>query len=239
MEDFTGIVNWENVLKQSTAFKKNKPFKFAFIEEFFEKEFYEKLYQTFPAIDDKWVRSSVFHKNQFVRYWVDSEEGRAVVNKDEPYFSQEWNKFKRYVHTDEFINYFREFSGTPVTNLKYFHFVSYRKGGFQLPHIHNVGPSTLIMMFYFSKNWKKGDPGGTYMAKKCDESSIIFEPHNLDNSMAIFLDGPKSAHGVRYISKDVERKALQVTLEEYSLKTGWSGGNPKITGKLLPNQIHS
>ena len=79
-------------------------------------------------------------------------------------------------------------------------------------------------MIYFSKNWKNGDPGGTYISAEDDESSIIFEPYNLDNSVAIFHDGPNAMHGARYIKKDVERHALQITLEQYDEKLGWSGG---------------
>ena len=101
--------------------------------------------------------------------------------------------------------------------------MSYTKGGFQEPHIHNIGPSTLIIMVYLSKNWVKGSPGGTYMASDVDESSIIFEPYNLDNSVAVFQDGPKAAHGIRLITKDVERRALQITLEGYSTDKGWTG----------------
>lgn len=44
-------------------------------------------------------------------------------------------------------------------------------------------------MIYFSKGWQKGDPGGTFMSLEEDESTIIFEPYNLDNSVALFLDG--------------------------------------------------
>ena len=96
------------------------------------------------------------------------------------------------------------------------------RGGYQLPHIHNVGPSTLILMLYFSKNWKKGDPGGTYVTPEEDESKMIFEPYNLDNSVMIFHDGPHAGHGVRFIEKDVERRAVQIYLEKYSPETGWS-----------------
>jgi len=42
-------------------------------------------------------------------------------------------------------------------------------------------------MAYFSKGWKKGDPDDTYVASDIDESSILFEPYNLDNIMVIFL----------------------------------------------------
>ena len=34
----------------------------------------------------------------------------------------------------------REFSNIPVNKLKFFQFMAYRKGGFQEPHCHNVGP---------------------------------------------------------------------------------------------------
>jgi len=224
MEDFSGIINWENVFKNSDTFKKNKPFRFVFIEEFFEQKFYENLFRTYPKIDETWTKSTVFHKSQFVKYWGKTSGQNIVVeNEDDPQYSPQWNKFKRYCHSDEFLENFRKFSGVPVNKLKFFHFMSYRKGGFQLPHIHNNGPSSLILMVYFSRGWKKGDPGGTYMASGEDESKIIFEPYNLDNSMAIFHDGPRAAHGVRLITKDVERRALQITLEEYSPKSGWTG----------------
>ena len=96
------------------------------------------------------------------------------------------------------------------------------QGGFQLPHIHNIGPSTLVIMLYFSKGWEKGDPGGTYMATEEDESSIIFEPYNLDNTAIVFQDGPHAGHGVRPILEGSERHAIQIYLEGYSTETGWS-----------------
>ena len=41
--------------------------------------------------------------------------------------------------------------------------------------------------------------------------------------MVILQDGPSSAHGARYITKDVTRKAIQIYYEGYSEETGWSG----------------
>ncbi len=102
-----------------------------------------------------------------------------------------------------------------------------RRGGFQLPHIHNSGPSTLVCMLYFSKNWIKGDPGGTYLTPEEDESLMQFEPYNLNNSMLIFQDGPHAGHGVRYLTKDVERRAVQAYFEEFTEKNGWSGDASK------------
>jgi len=215
------IVNWENVFKKSSDFQNNKPFKFGFIEEFFDREFYEKLYQTYPNVDE-FLDGSGMTKAQLIRWWGDHNENDIVKDVDDPTLSKEWNELYHYCHSKEFVEKIKKFTGIPVTKVKHFSFVAYRKGGFQLPHIHNVGPSTVVMMVYFSKNWKKGDPGGTYIASEADESKIIFEPYNLDNSVALFHDGPKAAHGTRYITKDVERRAIQIYLEEYTPEKGWS-----------------
>ena len=46
------IINWENVFAHSKTFQEQKPVKWAFIEEFFVRDFYEKLYETYPKKDD-------------------------------------------------------------------------------------------------------------------------------------------------------------------------------------------
>ena len=51
-EDFSNMVNWDNLFKQTSAFKNSKPFPFAFIENFFTNEFYNNLFETFHKIDD-------------------------------------------------------------------------------------------------------------------------------------------------------------------------------------------
>ena len=223
MEDFSNIINWGSVDNQSNSFKNQTPFRFAFIEDFFEREFYEKLFETYPKIDETWTLGETSTKTQFIKFWNGLGPNDVVVHDDDPQYSEEWNKLKRYVQSEEFVEKIRKFSGVTVNKLKYFNFMSYSKGGFQEPHIHNVGPSTLIIMIYLSKNWVKGSPGGTYMASDTNESSIIFEPYNLDNSVIIFQDGPQAAHGIRLITKDVERRALQITLEGYSTDKGWTG----------------
>lgn len=232
----TRVINWENVLRKSNEFRNQKPFKFGFIEEFIDRDFYEKLYKNYPIIDDSWNTFSGLEKYQLARHWGKNSKSMEIiddVNIMDEKWSPEWNLFKNYASSEEFISNFRKFSGVPVNRLKYFSLIRYRKGGFQLPHIHNVGPSTLIMMIYFSKNWINGDPGGTYMASEEDESKIIFEPYNLDNTLAIFHDSPKAAHGMRLLTKDVDRRALQITLEEYSESNGWSGEKKKIKLKTI------
>jgi hypothetical protein len=224
--NFDDICNWDNLFKQSDTFKNNKPFKFAFIEEILNRDFYEKLCETYPQYDkndEKWSTSTQFSKNQWYRGWASYDSGYYAGKANDPDLSPEWNRFNQFLHSEEFIDNLRKFSGIPVNKMKTFRFTLYHKGGFQLPHIHNDGPSTLIIFFNFSKGWEKGDPGGTYVASEEDESKIIFEPYNLDNTMVLLHDGPHSAHGARYITKDVKRQAIQIYLEEYSEENGWSG----------------
>jgi hypothetical protein len=220
------IINWNLLTQHSEKFKNQQPFKFTFIENIISKDFYQKLYDTYPDLSE-FDDGSDMSKSQLVKNWGKDHYAKCeptLSGKDER-FSSEWNEFKLYTETDEFIENFRKFTGAPINRLKQWKFMAYRNGGFQLPHVHNVGPSTVVIIFYFSKGWEKGDPGGTYIASDLDESDIIFEPYNLDNSMVIFQDSPKAIHGIRYITKDVERRAIQITLEEYNDETGWTGGN--------------
>jgi len=226
MDDFSKIINWENVFKQSKNFQSCTPFKFAYIEGFFQEDFYEKLYASYPKFDDSWEHVTTFDKNHLSKKWANTSEYGVVTDGDDVSLSNEWNLLKRYASTKEFSENFQKFTNVLVAKLKHFHYIGMTQGGFQLPHFHDVGPSTLIMMAYFSKGWKKGEPGATYVASDVDESSILFEPYNLDNTMVIFQDANNAIHGARYLEKDVERRALQITLEGWSSETGWSGGDP-------------
>jgi len=219
----SNIVNWEKVFSYSNTFQNNTPCKWAFIEEFLERDFYEQLYETYPKYDNGWSYTSTEDKNAYRKLWSNRKANEIDDDIRDPKYSEAWNKFHHYLYTDDFIQHMRKFSGVKVDKPKHFTFMLLKRGGYQLPHIHNVGPTTLIMMIYFSKGWQKGDPGGTYVTPEEDESKMIFEPYNLDNSMMIFHDGPYAGHGVRYIEKNVERRAVQIYLEEYSTKTGWSG----------------
>ncbi len=220
------IIDWDNVMEKSDKFKNQTPFKFGFIKNIFNSSSYEQLYNDYPKIDE-FNDGSDMSKSQFSLDWgkQSSEKSMPVSSGRDEKFSESWNQFKLYAETDEFIEYWRNFSGINVNKMKFFRFIAYRNGGFQLPHIHDVGPSTLILMFYFSKGWKEGEAGGTYMASEADESKIIFEPYDLDNSLALFQDSPHSAHGTRMITNNLERRALQITLEGWSKENGWTGGN--------------
>ena len=222
------IINWKNIFAHARTFQEQKPTKWGFIEEFFTSDFYEKLYETYPKKDDVWIFRSSADKSSHVKLWgtetinVNGAGTSTATDVEDTNFSESWNQFHHCLFSDEFFSNIRKFSGVPVNRLKEYSFRLLTRGGYQLPHIHNVGPSTLIIMLFFSKNWKKGDPGGTYITTEEDESKMIFEPCNLDNSAIIFQDGPHAGHGVRYITKDIERRSVQIYLEKYSQETGWS-----------------
>jgi len=216
------IVNWQNVSNQSLNFKNNSPTKWAFIKEFLDRGFYEELYKTYPKFDDTWSEMDSYDRVGYRKFWKRDEETNHIQEYDSRY-NESWNKFLEYAWSEEFIKKLVEVTGVEVTGLRHFCFMYAKKDGFQSPHIHNVSDKTLIVFIYFSKNWEEGDPGGTYLSDGRDESKILFEPYDLDNTSLFVLDGPNAAHGVRRITKDVERRAIQLTYEPFSTTDGWYG----------------
>jgi hypothetical protein len=222
MSNFSNIVNWENVFKESQNFQTRKPTKFVFIEDFFYKNFYEKLYEKFPKEDDgMWYRiTDDFSRSAMRRNFGDIKPNDQINDDDDPKLSPEWNEFKRYMNSKEFAENISKFTGIKVTRPQHYVFINLHKGDFNLPHNHFSETSgnipnryELTMLIYLTKNWKKGQPGGTYMCANEDESSIIFEPDNLDNSMICFAEGPDAWHGSRYITTDTIRQSIQLTMK--------------------------
>lgn len=220
------IVNWKSVNEQSSHFKNASPTKWAFFEEFLDRDVYEELYNTYPKFDSTWVMKNSYDTRGYPKFWKRDDDTNIIQEYDSRY-SEAWNKFMQYMWSDEFIKKLVQATDVQVTNLRHFCFLYSNKDCFQSPHIHNVSDKTLILFVYFSKNWSKGDPGGTYLANERDESKILFEPYNLDNTSLVVLDGPQAAHGVRKITKDVARRAIQFTYEPFSTDDGWYGHSPK------------
>ena len=226
------IVNWKNAYEQSTNFKNHSPTKWAFVKEFLNKDFYEELYKTFPKFDNTWNEEDSDKKLAYRKFWK-RDEGRYyadgtprehnLIQEYDSRYSESWNKFLKYAWSEEFIKKLVEVTGVEVTGLRHFCFMYAKKDCFQGCHIHNVSDKRLIVFIYFSKNWQKGDPGGTYLSDGRDESKILFEPYDLDNTSLFVLDGPEAAHGIRKITKDVERRAIQLTYEPFSTTDGWYG----------------
>ena len=226
------IVNWNKVFKESDNFKTRSPTKWVFVEEFLNRGFYEKLQKSYPKFDSAWEMENSYDKLSYRKYWRMNDKKNILPEKDERY-SDSWNEFMAYAWSEDFCKKLAQFTDVSITNLKHFGYMLIKKNGFQLPHIHNVSDKTLMVFLYFSNDWEEGDPGATYLSKDLDEKNILFEPYNLDNTALIVLDGPNAAHGARKISKDVERKAIQLTYEPYSITDGWYGSARKDIPELL------
>ena len=232
------IVNWQKAYDQSSNFKNSGPTKWAFVKEFLDRDFYEELYKTFPKFDNTWYLTDSagskmdeklayrkFWKREKSRYYIDGTpiDEHNLIQEYDSMYSESWNKFLNHAWSEEFVKKLVEVTGVEVSGLRHFCFMYAKKDCFQSPHIHNVSDKTLIVFLYFSKNWEEGDPGGTFLSDGLDESKILFEPYDLDNTALFVLDGPKAAHGVRKITKDVERRAIQLTYEPFSTTNGWYG----------------
>jgi len=205
------IINWDNVFAKSENFQSRKPFKYAYIKGVFNKEFYEKLYNTYPKRDETWTIGKDYRRSTFGKTLLQDNENE-ITNDDT--LSPEWNEFKKYISSNGFIENFKKFSGIQIERCYGSAFVAYEKGCYLLPHIDADGDygQKIEMLFFLSKNWKEGEPGGTYFSKDDDESNIFFEPYDLDNSMVCFEETPKSWHGCRMITKDVRRQAIAASV---------------------------
>ena len=221
MNSFPKIMNWSNLLKFSKDFQNKTPFHFGFLENVFEQSFYDNLFDSYPKFDQTWIRIEEPDKSAYRKFWFGDNTQTTDRLGDNNEFSESWNTFHRYIHSSEFEENFSKFAGIPELKTKHFTFANLKKGGFQYPHAHNFSTSTLTMFFYFVKDWQQGDPGCTYFASGEEDSDILVEPYNLDNTMTLFRDADNAYHGVRYIEKDIERRSICVIMERFVEGEGW------------------
>ena len=78
--DDSSIINWKSVFSQSETFVNNKPFKFCFIENFLNRDFFEKLYEVYPKIDESWDELNMIHKHQYNREWNPENINQSLRN---------------------------------------------------------------------------------------------------------------------------------------------------------------
>ena len=214
------MINWENVLRNSDIFKNNKPFPYGFVENFFHEDFYNKLYNTYPEVDEDWYNPTAFDRSAKKRWFGAADPNSEQKNADleDPSLNRSWNQFFHYIHSKEFLDNMSEYSGIRLTGFTHFGFIVNEKGSFNMPHTHHPNEKkenyayNLTVLIYLAKGWKHGEAGGTYLASDEDESSIIFEPYNLDNTCVIFAETPRSFHGSRYMTQDAKRQSIQFTL---------------------------
>jgi hypothetical protein len=214
------IINWDNVFKNSKVFQGNNPFPFGFIEGFFTNDFYEKLFNTYPKEDKKWIDPNDFARSAKRRWFgeADPNSDKCSIDLEDHSLSEAWNQLFHYIHSNEFIKNMSDYSNIQLKEFVHFSFMKNGKGSFNMPHLHHPTEKkedyayNLTFLAYFAKDWKQGDPGGTYISSEGDESTIIFEPYNLDNSCVIFAETPNSWHGSRYMTKDMVRNSIQFTI---------------------------
>lgn len=213
------MINWDNIFASSETFKNNKPIPFGFIENVFYSDFYDALYSTFPKEDNTWEVSSNISRSSRRRLFGKDTKIKAVDEID-PTISNEWNAFHHYLFSKEFITNMSKYTGISLSSLDHFIFINNHKGDFNIPHTHHAGVSEdkygykLTVLMYFAKGWKRGDTGGTYISKTDeDETDIVFEPTNLDNSMIAFKETPISFHGSKCVTSDIVRHSIQFTMK--------------------------
>jgi hypothetical protein len=211
-EDFDEILDTDKIMSYTESFKNSKPFRHAYIQRIFKKDFYDKLYETFPKYDNTWFVNNDYRRSARTRSFYSKEDNEPTYDHN---LSSEWNKMKQFICSQQFLDIFSKFLGIKFSTVYESGFFANKKGDFQLPHIDEEGEYQFKIqcMFYFSKRWQKGDPGGTYLCKSDDEESLFFEPYDLDNSMVCFEETPDSWHGTRYITKDVTRQAFSISLK--------------------------
>jgi len=208
LNDYREIINWDSLYEQSESFQNAKPFRNVYVKGIFKENFYKKLYDSYPKFDESWIIENDWRRSAKRKNLV----SETKINGND--WNSEWKKFATYVISKEFFNNIIKFTGIKVTRHMDTSFLTSEKGDFQLPHVDADGnyENKIQLIFYFSKNWQKGDPGGTFFCENEDEDSITFEPYDLDNSMICFEETPHSWHGTRYITKDVRRRAVLVSL---------------------------
>jgi len=124
MEEYSKIINWENVFLKSDDFKNKNPTKFTFLENIFYEDFYKKLYETFPKIDT-FTKIETPDKSAFRRWWGKNvKNGILDPNEEDKDVSPEWNLFYRYLHSNEFIEKIQKFSKINVNKTKHFVFLN-------------------------------------------------------------------------------------------------------------------
>lgn len=215
------IINWENVFANSETFRNNKPFPFGFVENVFEPNFYNMLYESYPKVDSSWHHPTDFTRSSTKRGFGNHKVGTNDAfppDQEDKELSKAWNEFFHYFYTDEFMNNMSKYTGIELTKLRHFGFFYNQKGDFNMPHAHHQGVDQkdyeykVTVLAYFAKGWTAGQPGGTYISSEEDESTIVFEPYNLDNTWVCFAETEKSFHGSRYQTHDTPRPSIQFTL---------------------------
>ena len=89
------MINWENVLRNSDTFKNNKPFPYGFMENFFQEDFYNELYNTYHKVDEDWHNIMTYDRSAKKRWFGAADPNSEQKNTDleDPSLNRSWNQF--------------------------------------------------------------------------------------------------------------------------------------------------
>ena len=102
------ILNWKEIFKKSNSFKENSPTKWAYVENFIEEELYNELYKTYPKFNESWESQDSYDKCAYRKYWGKVDEDKNITQQQDNNYSEAWNKFVKYLHSNDFIENIRK-----------------------------------------------------------------------------------------------------------------------------------
>jgi len=149
------IINWKNVFAHDRTFQEKNLLNGHLSRNSLQVISMKNCMKLIQKKMTAWFFETSNDKSAYRKWWTGRDPDGIPNDVEDPNFSEHWNKLHHYLFSDEFLSNIRKFSGVPVNKVKSLAFMLLTRGGYQLPHIHDVGPSTLILMLYFSKNWNK------------------------------------------------------------------------------------
>ncbi len=210
--NFNKLINFNNLKKEAKLFKKNKPFNYLVVDDFFESNFAKKLESEIPNYND-----NIWHE------YNNPIEVKKLTNN--------WNNFKTntyvtfsYLTSDKFTNILEK-----ILNIK--NLINdpglhgggihvHKNGGKLNPHLdYFIHPKNncirkLNLLIYLNKNWKEKNGGHLGFWEK-NNNKLILKKEILPkyNRAVIFDTSTNSWHGLSREVKcgiNMSRKHLAV-----------------------------
>ena len=215
----TSVVNIES-LEKIPSNEKRAPagFRYGFIENLFDEEFYKKLVATFPDIK-KFKLISKMSGGGHKRFYLGPEytiNRHGVCGCDLNDVSTEWKKVFRICASPKFINFLSEKTGVKCNSLCNFGFTYGNEGCHQECHIDgavraddpNETKATLALLLYFHPD--RSTIGGTCIYD-IDRKTIVAQAGHLHNSSFYFEQHAEAWHGFPEMPSGKERFLVSLT----------------------------
>lgn len=211
------VLNDKENLKK--LFIKAKPFPFVVIDNFFEKNVFDKLLEDFELYYDE-------NKNNGKSYNTEVESDKWTSQGN--FLSNDLLAVGEYLKSDFLKDFLKDITGFKVLNTSSFN--SNNVGFFHLmknnaylgPHIdhmmdmdsNNVGYHVLNIIIYITKEWNPNWGGGTFFKNNSDNTftDVEFKP----NRAVVFMHSPISIHGTNRVTNTTDNKRISIYFDYYS-----------------------